>query len=163
MFDIAKLQFTDREDTKRHNISACHLFKDNVKRVEFLSIHVKGKQLYKEFINERLQRKSTINIWAPLRKARLKGMKNSNTEAHYVTDGKLHQLERHCHLFRKIAVLNTVPSSTMNIEEIIGYYQCPSKARSLFDATSLPNHGGDGKSDLVHVVSNCLDGAWINP
>ena len=42
---------------------------------------------------------------------RLKGMKNSNTKAHYGTDSKLNQLERHCDLLTTIAVLNTVPGS----------------------------------------------------
>ena len=56
------------------------LFKDNVKR-DILPIHAKRKQLYKEFINERLRGESTISIWAPLKKARLKGMKNSNSKA----------------------------------------------------------------------------------
>ena len=137
--------------------------KDNVKRVDFLSIYGKGKQLNKKFIDERLRRKSSISIWDPLKKARLKGMKNSNTKAHSVTDGKSHQLERHCDLFRKIAVLNTVPGSNINIKKIIGNYECSSLARSLFDATGLPNYGGDGKSDLVHAVLNSLDGALIDP
>ena len=32
-------------------------------------------------------------------------MKNSNARTQYVTDGKLHQLERHCDLFRTIVEL----------------------------------------------------------
>ena len=79
-------------------------------------------------------------------------MKNGNTKAYYITDGKLHQRERHCDLFRKIAVLNTVAGSNINIKKIVGNYECSSLARSLFDTTGLPNHGGDGKSDLVHAV-----------
>ena len=112
-FDTVKLQFTDREDTNLYNVLTGRLFKDNVKR-DILSTHVKGKQLYKEFIDERLRRGSTISISGPLKKkARLKGMKNSNKKAHYVTDGKLHQLERHCDLFRTIAVLNTESLKTL--------------------------------------------------
>ena len=88
-------------------------------------------------------------------------MKSSNTKAHYVTDGKLHQLERQL-LFRTIALVNTVPGSNINITEMIGNYECSSLARSLFDANGLPNHGGDGKSDLAHAVCNCIDVAWIN-
>ena len=89
-------------------------------------------------------------------------IKNSNTNAHYVTDGKLHQLERHCDLFRTIAVLNTNPGSNKNIKEITGNYECSSLARSLFGATGLPNHDGNTKSDLVQVVGNSIDGAGIN-
>ena len=33
----------------------------------------------------------------------------------------------------------------------------------MFDASDLPNHGGDGKSDLVNAVCNPIDGAWIDP
>ena len=69
-------------------------------------------------------------------------MKNSHTKAHYVTDGKLHQLETHCDLFRTRVVLNTVPGSNINTNEIIGNYECSSLARSLL----MP---GDRKSDLV--------------
>ena len=98
-----------------------------------------------------------------VKKIRSKGMKNSNTKAHYLTDGKWHQLERHCWFFRTIAVLNTAPGSNINIKEIIGNYECSSLARRLFDASSLPNHGGDRKSDLVHAIRNSIDGAWIDP
>ena len=55
-------------------------------------------------------------------------------------------------MFRKIVVLNTVLGSNINIKKIFGNYECSSLVRSLFDATGLPNHGGDGKSDLVHAV-----------
>ena len=72
-----------------------------------------------------------------IKKARLKGMKNSNTKAHYVTDGKLHQLERHCDLFRTISVLNTVPGSNINKKGIIVNYGYSSLARSLFDANGF--------------------------
>ena len=41
----------------------------------------------------------------PLEKTRLKGMKNSNARTQFVTDGKLHQLERHCDLLRTIVEL----------------------------------------------------------
>ena len=49
-------------------------------------------------------------------------MKNSNTNDHYVTDSKLHQLDRHCDLLRTIVVLDTVPGSNINIKEIIENY-----------------------------------------
>ena len=62
-----------------------------------------------------------------------------------------------------MAILNTVPGSNINIKEIIGTYECSSLARSLFDASGLPNHCGDEKSDLVDAVCNSIDGAWINP
>ena len=83
-------------------------------------------------------------------------MKNSNTKAHYVTDGKLHWLEGHCDLFRTIAVLNTVSDSNINIKEIIGNYECFSLARSFFDASGLSNHSGCAEWDLVHAVCNYL-------
>ena len=38
-----------------------------------------------------------------------------------------------------------------------------SLVRNLFDPSGLPNHGGDGKPDLVHAVCNFIDGAWIDP
>ena len=38
-----------------------------------------------------------------------------------------------------------------------------SLVRNLFDSSGLPNHGGDGKPDLVHAVCNFIDGAWIDP
>ena len=55
-------------------------------------------------------------------------------KAHYVTDGKLHQPERHCGLFRTITVLNTVPGSNIKMKDIIGNYECSSLARNVFDA-----------------------------
>ena len=32
--------------------------------------------------------------------------------------------------------------------------------RRLFNASCLPNHGGDGKSKLVHAACYSIDGAW---
>ena len=85
-------------------------------------------------------------IWAPLKKPRLKRNKNSSTKAHYVTHSKLHQLEGHCDLFRKIAVLNTIPGSIINIKEIIGNYDCSSLTPIIFGVRDLPNHDLDRKS-----------------
>ena len=65
-FDTVKLQYTDRENTNLYNILTASLFKDNVERVN-LSIHVKGIQLYKEFVDEKLRKGSTVSIWAPLK------------------------------------------------------------------------------------------------
>lgn len=42
-------------------------------------------------------------------------------------------------------------------------YECSSLVRSLFDASSLPNHGGNGKWELVHAVCNSIDNALIDP
>ena len=138
-FDIVKLQFAGREDLNLYNILTGRLYKDNVKR-DILSIHVKGKQLYKEFIDERLQRESTISIWAPLKESKIKRnekqqCKGSLCHRWQITSTR----ERHCDLFRTIAVLNTVPGSNISIKEIIGNYACCSLARSLFDANGLPN------------------------
>ena len=72
-FHTAKLQFTDRENTNLYNTLTRRLFKDNVKR-DILSTPVKGKQLYREFIDERLRKELITSIWAPLKKARLNGM-----------------------------------------------------------------------------------------
>ena len=65
-FGTVKLQFTDWEDTTLYKTLPGCLYKDNVKR-DILSMHVKGKQLYKECIDEKLLRESTISIWAPLK------------------------------------------------------------------------------------------------
>ena len=90
-------------------------------------------------------------------------MRNSNTKAYYVNGVKLHQLEKHYGLFRTRAVLNTVFCSNINIKETIGNHECSSLARSLFDVSGSPNHGGDGKSDLVHAFCNSREGPWIAP
>ena len=63
-------------------------------------------------------------------------------------------------MFRKIVILNSIPGS--NIKRIVGNNEYFLLARSLFDTSGLPNHGGDGKSDLVHAVSNCIDDVWVN-
>ena len=61
-FGTVKLQFTDRENTTLYKtLPGCLLYKDNVER-DILSMHVKGKQLYKECIDEKLLRESTISI-----------------------------------------------------------------------------------------------------
>ena len=88
-FVTVKLQFTDRQDTNLYNTITGRLFKDNVKR-DVLSIHIKGIQLYKKFIAERLRKGPKISIWDPLKKAGLKAMKSSKAKVDYVTDSKLH-------------------------------------------------------------------------
>lgn len=72
-------------------------------------------------------------------------MKDRNKTTHYVTYSKLHQLERHCDLFRIIALPNTAPGSNITIKEIIGNYEFSLIARNLFDARGLQNHGVDEK------------------
>ena len=53
---------------------------------------------------------------------------------------------------------NTTPGSNINIRKIFGDNEYFLLARSLFDASGLPNHG---KSDLVHAVTNYIHGVWI--
>ena len=72
-------------------------------------------------------------------------MKDRNKTTHYVTYSKSLQLERHCDLFRIIALPNTVPGSNITIKEIIGNYEFSLIARNLFDARGLQNHGVDEK------------------
>ena len=76
-------------------------------------------------------------------------MRNSTANARYVNDGKFGQLDRHFDLFRTITILNNVPGSNI-------------LAKGFFDATGLPNYRCDEKLDLVHAVSNLIDGAWID-
>ena len=90
-------------------------------------------------------------------------LKNSNKKGKYVNGSKLHQLGWYGDLFRTKAVLNTFPVDNIDIKEIIGLYECFLLARILFDANGLPNNGGDGKSNLVHAVTNSIDGASIHP
>ena len=60
-FGTAKLQFYRlRGYNPLQNLSGC-FYKDNIKR-DILSMHVKGKQLYKECIDENLLRESIISI-----------------------------------------------------------------------------------------------------
>ena len=68
--------------------------------------------------------KSQQSAFGLLKRATLKGMRNSNTKTHYINDSKLHQLDRHCDLFGTIAVLNTIPGSNINIKEITDNYEC---------------------------------------
>ena len=74
-----------------------------------------------------------------------------------------HINQRDIDLSRIIGVFNAVPARNININKIIGNYECSLLATGLFDASVLPNHGGDGKSDLVHAVCNSIDGAWNDP
>ena len=90
-------------------------------------------------------------------------MKNSNANSHYVINSKLHQLETHVDLFRTILVLNAIPGSNINIKEIIGKYERFLLTKSLFDATGLPNHGSNERSNLLHALSSCIVEAWIDP
>ena len=66
-------------------------------------------------------------------------------------------------MFRIKTVLDTVSGSDINIKEVIGNYECSSLARKLFETSGLQNHGVDGTPDLVHVVCNSTDSAWIDP
>ena len=72
-------------------------------------------------------------------------------------DQLLYLLERHYDWFRPIAVSNTILDSNANMKESIGNYECSSLPRSLFDTSGLPNHDGEGKSDLVHAFYNSAD------
>ena len=60
-------------------------------------------------------------------------------------------------MFRIIAILNAIPGSNISIKKVIGNIKYFLSSRSLFDASGLPNHDGEGISDLLHAVSNCID------
>ena len=123
-------------------------FEDNVKEIFYL-FELNVIQVDKEFIDERLQNKSTMSILTPGKKTRLnKERKTVTREIFY--------------LFRTISIVNTIPGSNISMKEIIGNYQCFSLARSLFDTCGLLNYGGDRKSDLVYVVIKCIDDVWID-
>ena len=79
-FVTVKLQFTDRQDTNLYNTITGRLFKDNVKR-DVLSIHIKGIQLYRKFIVERLRKGPKTSIWDPLKKSRIKSNEKQQCES----------------------------------------------------------------------------------
>ena len=49
------------------------------------------------------------------------------------------------------------------MKETIGIYDGFSLARSLFDASHLPNHGDEKISNLMHALCYSIDSAWIDP
>ena len=71
-------------------------------------------------------RKSQKSALGSIKQVRLNRMKNRKIKAHFVTDSKSHQLQRHCDLLRTIVVLNIIPGSNINIKEIIENCECSS-------------------------------------
>lgn len=144
----ASFDTENREDTNLYIILIARLFEHIYLLFEHIAISLFVLKEYnstKEFFDENLQKESKVSIWAPLKKARLKTVKNRNTKVHYVTHSKLHQLKWHWD-FRTIAVLNTVPGSKINRKEIVRNYECSSLNRSFSCVSNLQNHGGDRKS-----------------
>ena len=55
-----------------------------------------------------------------------------------------------------IAASDSVPGSNININQIVGNYECSSVVRSYFDNKVILKKQ---KLDLIHLVSNCIEDA----
>ena len=115
-----------------------------------MNVEKDGLKFYKEFINERLQENSVVDIFALLTKVKSLTFKTCATAIRVKVNDKVQELSEAVDLFAKCSIV----SSTRDIDmpNIVGEYELSSIARSFMKADGEFNHGGEDKSELVHSI-----------
>ena len=118
---------------------------DDILRVEII-----GKQLYNEFVSERMQPTSTINIFAPLKKSPMKTFKSSNKSQIIKINDKVVELKENCNLFARCAVIQG--TRDIDMKQLVGNYELTVTPPSLFRHDGTLYDGFQGKSKLVGKI-----------
>ena len=146
VFDNHNLTFASDDDIQMRNIITGQVYTDEV----FRGIINCEDTMYKDFVIERLQPDTKVDIFAPLKKANVKTCKTANKNRKMKVHDKIVELRSNCNLFARCAVIKGKRDIDMKI--VVGDYELMTVPRSLMkpDGTLLSGHVG--KADLVKEV-----------
>ena len=149
VFDNHNLTFASDDDIQMSNIITGQVFTDEVFH-GMINCEDTGKAMYNDFVIERLQPDSKVDIFAPLKKANVKTCKTANKNRKIKVHDKIVELRSNCNLFARCAVIKGKRDIDMKI--VVGDYELMTVPRSLMkpDGTLLSGHVG--KADLVKDV-----------
>ena len=137
------------EDTPFRNIVTGQVFSDEIYN-DLIGAYEKGQELYKTFVDERLKPESTVGIFAPIKKLKMKTCKQGNKAATVKYKDKLATLKEENLFISRFAMIRG--SREIDMKYIIGKYELTPVVHSLMKRDGTLLDGWDGKSDLAKTV-----------
>ena len=113
VFKKHNVLFDIDEERPIKNMITGQVFTDHISS-DILQVEQIGKQLYNDFVEERMQPNNSVSIFAPLRKCPIKTFKSSNKSQTMKINDKVVELKENCNLFVRCAVIQ----GTRNIDMI---------------------------------------------
>ena len=141
------------DDAQLRKIVTGQVFQDNVFH-SMANCESTVKEMYETFVTERLQPDSKVEIFAPLKKVKVKTCKAANKTRTVKVHDKIVELQSNCNLFARCALIQGKRDIDMKV--VVGDYELMAVPRSLMkpDGTLLSEHRG--KSDLVtEILKQC--------
>ena len=132
-----------------HKIPRDQVFPENICN-DVVNCELTGTKLYEEFVKERLQPDSTVNILAPVKKVKLKPLSNCNAKKTIKIKDKIVELGQNCNLFAKCSILAQKPD--IDVERIVGHHELSTVPRSLMNTDGSLLDGDEGRSQLVKTL-----------
>ena len=105
------------EENVLKNVMTGQVYPDMICK-DILSVEKIGDELYNEFVKDRLQADSIVDVLAPLKKASLKTFKSCNKEKVVKLKDRVVVLRENCNLFGRCAILSQ--TRHVDTKEVIG-------------------------------------------
>ena len=119
---------------------------------DILNFAEKGQARFQDFINERLLSTSTISVWDPMKKLKLKTFSNWMEKIKVRTGDKVIKLREERELFGRFLIIQgSRPELVPKLEDAIGEYEMSVVPRSLC-AIDGSLYIPTDKASLMHVI-----------
>ena len=144
--------FTD-ESKDLHNLVTKEIMPERVQK-NLCELHIIGQKLFAEYVENRI-RSDLVNIWAPMKKQKLKIWKETGKKLKVDTgDGKVELREDRNLFARMLLVSKSRPD--INVAETVGKYELSVVPRSMFAADGSMLHC-QKKSTLMTILEELPD------
>lgn len=138
-------------ETPLKNIVSSALVKDDAKD-DILHFAEKGQKRFQEFIDDRLLPTSTLSVWDPMKKLKVKTFLNLMEKAKIRVGDKVIKLREERELLgRFLIVQGTRPELVPKLEETIGQYEMSVVPRSICAVDGSLYIPAD-KSSMMHAI-----------
>ena len=118
---------------------------------KIVNIDKTERELHQTIIQERLSSSSsTVEIMARLNKVNVPVFQSCDEKIQVRSDSMNTELKGNCKLFAKCAIISN--HREVDMQSIISKHELSSTPRSFFSADGKGNHGGTGKSKLLHDI-----------
>ena len=96
------------------------VFPENVCN-DVVNCKLTGTKVYEEFIKERLQPDITVNLFAPVKKVKVKPISSCNAKKTIKIKDRMMELGQNCNLFTKCSLL--AQTRDIDMERIVGHHK----------------------------------------
>ena len=148
VMDAHNINF-DSDQCLIKNLVTDQVFPENVCN-DVGNCELTGTKHYEEFIKEILQPDSTVNLFAPVKKVKIKPLSSFIAKKTIQIKSKIVELEQNCNLFAKCSIL--AQTRDVGVERIVGHHELSTAPRSLMNTDGSLLDGGEGKSQLVKTL-----------